>query len=96
MADVPIPSMGRMVYYKLSSSDVDAIYQRRVSKGFQGNTVGVGMVFPAMVVNTWGTNPDSPVNLQVILDGDDSYWASSRQVARGQNDEGYFTWPVRA
>lgn len=96
MADVPVPTVGRIVMYKLSEHDVDEIYKRRVSKGFQGNTVATGGVHPAMVVNTWGTNPDSAVNLQVFLDGDDSYWASSRTVARGQNDQGYFTWPVRA
>lgn len=96
MADVPIPSIGRVVHYKLSESDADEIYKRRVAKGFQGNSVKHGDVFPAMVVVTWGTNPDSAVNLQVFLDGDDSFWATSRKVARGQDDEGCFTWPVRA
>lgn len=95
MADVPIPSMGRIVYYKLSEADADEIYQRRVAKGFKGNTTAHGQVFAAMVVNTAGTSPDSSVNLQVFLDGDDSFWAQSRKVARGRDDEGYFTWPVR-
>jgi hypothetical protein len=52
-----------------------------------GNDVAEGMRFPGVVVRDWAEEhedsrtgmPDDPaVNLQVWLDGNDSYWATSR------------------
>lgn len=39
-----------------------------------GNNVTMGTVCPAMVVRMFG---DSIVNLKVMLDGSDTYWATS-------------------
>ncbi len=44
--------------------------------GHYGNTVLAGDIYPAMIVQTWG---QMTVNLQVHLDGNDTYWATSRQ-----------------
>ena len=55
-----------------------------------GNRVSGGEVYPAMVVHTFG---ETTANLQVSLDGNDTYWATSRQ--EGDN-EGYWSWPPRA
>ena len=44
-----------------------------------GNQVTVGDVFPAMIVRVWGHTEGSACQLQVFLDGNDSYWATSRQ-----------------
>lgn len=44
-----------------------------------GNTVKAGDVFPMVIVRVWGNDPVSAVNGQVLLDGSDAYWATSRQ-----------------
>jgi len=92
------PQLGAIVYYKLSKDDVARINTLRASRSHQsieGNQVSAGDVFPAMIVRTFdsgdtGTVDDNTgtVNLQVNLDGDDTYWATSRQVG---DAEGSYT-----
>ncbi len=41
-----------------------------------GNSVEPGDICPAMVVRVWDSKTGS-VNLQVLLDGSDTYWATS-------------------
>jgi hypothetical protein len=82
--------LGDVVLYRLSAYDVDIIQRIRDTKGakgYQANDVHAGQVFPAQVVRTFdtgdtGTVDDNTgtVNLQVNLDGDDTYWATSRQI----------------
>ena len=55
-----------------------------------GNPVREGDTFPAHVVAVWGDG--SVVNLQVVLDGNDTYWATSR--AEG-DQPGFWSWPPR-
>ena len=43
-----------------------------------GNSVEQGMSFPMVIVRTWGSDPSSAVQGQVMLDGNDTYWATSR------------------
>jgi len=57
-----------------------------------GNRVVAGEVYPAVVVRTFGAGPDCAVNLQVLLDGADTYWATSRCAGPG---EGQWFWPPR-
>jgi hypothetical protein len=58
--------------------------------GHSGNDVAEGDVYPADVVRTFlGTT----VNLQVHLDGNDHYWATSRSEGEGP---GFWSWPSRA
>lgn len=84
-----VPSIGRIVHYRLASWDVDAINRRRSDADASGqrsdgamvhtgNRVAEGDVYPAMIVRCWGDTEGSMVNLQVFLDGNDTYWASSR------------------
>jgi hypothetical protein len=42
-----------------------------------GNQAEEGQVYPAVVVRDWD-EPAGTVNLQVLLDGNDTYWATSR------------------
>jgi hypothetical protein len=56
-----------------------------------GNKVYEGDEFPATVVRTVGV-VGTGVNLQVTLDGNDAYWATSR--AEG-GDPGSWHWPER-
>lgn len=58
-----------------------------------GNATAEGNVYPAMIVRVWSReNPDAPVNLQVHLDGNDTYWAPSRIEGTGP---GSWAWPER-
>jgi hypothetical protein len=54
-----------------------------------GNPVVGGDVFAADVVRVWD---DGHVNLQVKLDGNDTFWATS--VVEGDEDGNWF-WPPR-
>lgn len=91
------PTIGRVVLYKLSEADVIAI-DRDVPQNVQRtdgstrcrrNGVGPGQVFPAQVVSAWG---NSSANLAVALDGDCTYWATSRSEGDGP---GRWSWPKR-
>ncbi|MEU4511754.1 hypothetical protein AB0G05_19860 [Nonomuraea wenchangensis] len=55
-----------------------------------GNRVMTGDVFPAMIVATFG---GSVVNLQVHLDGNDTYWVTSSIEG---DQPGTWHWPPRA
>lgn len=85
-----VPTIGRVVHYKLSVEDVGLIEQRR--GGGPGNRLEAGQNYPALVVRTWGDTSESAVQLQVFLDGPDTYWATSRT----QGDApGQWFWPPR-
>src|SRR5262249_4154899 len=93
-----VPTKGRIVWYVLAADDAKKINKRRSdaflhTEHHQNNPTGVmvhtgneakeGAIYPAMIVETWGDKPDSCVNLKVELDGNDSFWATSRQVGEG-------------
>ena len=101
------PTIGRIVHYTLTQADADAINKRRTDwernrhdevsgdrggKGYiahVGNHAAAGDVCPAMVVRTFDGHA---ANLQVHLDGTDTYWATSRTEGDG---EGHWAWPPR-
>lgn len=58
--------------------------------GHFGNQVSEGDEYPAVVVRAFG---GSTVNLHVLLDGNDTYWATSRQEG---GEPGEWSWPVAA
>lgn len=106
------PTVGRIVHYKITEWDADAINQRRRDAGafnlsldgrpepgdrgrsghvlHTGNEVAEGDVCAAVIVRVF--SPET-VNLQVLLDGNDAYWATSR--AEG-DEPGQWSWPPRA
>lgn len=101
-----MPTLGRIVIYTLSQSDAEQINRRRTDtysiktmvdndkwpSGAQahiGNTVSEWNKFPAVVVRTFG---GEYCNLQVLLDGNDTFWASSRCEGFGPNT---WSWPER-
>lgn len=55
-----------------------------------GNQATAGDVSPAVVVRTFG---GAEANLQVLLDGTDTYWATSRTEG---DQPGFWAWPPRA
>jgi len=60
--------------------------------GHVGNSASAGDVFPATIVRVWGDKPESAVNLQVHLDGNDTFWATSASVGEGPY---HYAWPAR-
>ena len=101
-----IPSIGRIVHYRLSADDAAQIMRRRTTgnsiadrmrlagaQAYIGNDVEEGDTFPMLIVRVWGQSAESAVNGQVFLDGNDWFWATSRTVG---DQSGTFSWPVRA
>lgn len=92
------PTLGHSVHYKLTGADADAVNRRRAEfkadpagrAGLVGNTARAGQVYPADVVASVG---GVAVNLQVKLDGNDTYWVTSPPEGDG---EGQWHWPERS
>jgi hypothetical protein len=57
-----------------------------------GNEAQEGQMYPMLITRVWGDTPESAVNGQVFLDGNDVFWATSRTVG---DQVGQFTWPTR-
>jgi hypothetical protein len=85
-----VPSIGKIVKYKLNQSDADNINTTAKYEGKAANSASAGDVFPAMIVRTWGDTEESAVQLQVFIDGNFIFWATS--VCEGE-DERHFQWP---
>lgn len=59
---------------------------------FRGNGPSVGDVYPLVITRVWGDTAESCINGQVLLDGDDTLWVTSRsQVVEGPDETGM--WP---
>jgi hypothetical protein len=56
----------------------------------EGNSASEGQVFPAFIVAVFGSG--TTANLHVLLDGNDTYWATSRQQG---DDPGQWQWAAR-
>jgi hypothetical protein len=103
-----IPTIGRIVHYCISSADAEQINRRRNdahskvawhrenktgSQVHVGNSVAEGDVFPMVITKVWGDTETSCVNGQVMLDGNDLFWATSVAVGVGPRT---FAWPSRS
>ena len=88
-----IPTQGRIVAYKLTAHDADTINKRRTdlhasefaqqNTGGQchvGNGVTAGDVYPLVITRVWSPLPGGAVNGQVLLDGNDTLWVTSRTL----------------
>ncbi len=99
-----IPTIGRIVHYRLSEQDAAQINKRRAdatshmpehrenSNGVVihiGNSVWPGDVYALVITRTWG---GTVVNGQVLLDGSDTLWVAS--VTEGEGPRNWF-WPPR-
>lgn len=100
------PTVGRTVHYRLTAEDAEAINRRHEhgaahldehranATGAQvhvGNHAAAGFVYPAIIVRTFDNS--LAVNLQVFLDGNDAYWATSRGYST--ETDGCWFWPPR-
>lgn len=94
-----IPSIGRIVHYTLSEQDATEINLRRQDARasldwhrenktgaivHSGNPVSAGDVYPMVITRVWGDTPESAVNGQVLLDGNDLFWTTSVTQGDGQ------------
>lgn len=102
-----IPSIGRIVHYRLGTSDTAQIERRRAdarASGISaeatgavvhaGNAVKAGDVYPMLITRIWATEPTEQTNVQgqVFLDGNDNLWVTSRQ--QGDAESQWFTPPM--
>lgn len=91
-----IPTTGRIVAYTLAAVDAESINKRRSdarASGFAatnsgavvhvGNDAHEGDVLPMVIVRAWGDTEGSAVNGQVLLDGTDTLWVTSRTQGDG-------------
>ncbi|SHI68744.1 hypothetical protein [Streptomyces sp. 3214.6] len=89
---MPNLTIGRTVIYRLSEDDARQITQDRIHNGVYGNAASEGDCYPAVVVRTFPENPDDVCNLKVLLDGPDTFWATSRHEG---DTPGTWAWPGR-
>lgn len=86
------PTAGRLVHYTISEYDAKVIASQRKAAGLTAtNEARPGDVLPATIIRVWSTETGCS-NLQVHLDGPDTYWATSRAE---REDPGYWIWPPR-
>lgn len=100
------PTIGRIVVYRVSSQDADAINRRRkdaaeklawhqaLKSGAQihvGNAVKEGDEFPLVITRVWGDAEYSAFNGQLFLDGNDLYWVTSTCIGTKPRE---CYWPV--
>lgn len=101
-----IPSIGRIVHLRLSAECAKSINRRREDAKCScignaalgcvvhaGNSVKEGDIFPLLITRVWADQPtdQTAVNGQVLLDGNDTFWATS--VAQGDGSGQWFEPP---
>ncbi|MGH7877027.1 MAG: hypothetical protein ACRENM_05070 [Candidatus Dormibacteraceae bacterium] len=83
----------RRVTRHMGGGETDPGYEGRTGHvEHTGNAVSEGDVYPAVIVRTFGSDLGTS-NLHVLLDGNDSYWATSRTEG---DEPGNWHWPERA
>lgn len=90
------PTTGRILLYKLSQADINAIEAKRAGIGWVGNPLCAGEVVPMIAVRIFEDEFGAGipgVNGKLMLDGEDSFWATSR---REGSEPGTWSWPPRA
>lgn len=95
---IPTPSVASSGI-ALNATDVEQIAARRRETNVYGNSVSAGDIYPAMIVcvhsNKESAPPDAFCNLKVMLDGPDTYWATSRKVGSPDEDGAYHWMPYQ-
>ncbi len=83
------PRLCSLVVYTIGSGDAEQVNRRRADGDAIGNQVRAGDEYPAIVVRDFN-EASGTVNLKVLLDGNDDYWATSRVRGTGY---GEWHWP---
>lgn len=85
------PTVGRTVLYTISASDESFLASRFSDQiGRTLNKPRAGDVYPAVIVRVFS---EFGANLKVQLDGEPTFWATSRGPGEG---EGHWAWPTIA
>lgn len=85
------PTLGRIVLYTLGDSEAAELVKKYGDQiGRTLNQPRAGQAYPAMIVAVFS---DTCVNLRVQLDGEPTYWATSRTLGEG---EWRWAWPTIA
>ena len=94
-----IPTIGKIVTYRLTAQDADAINNRRkdareklpwhhaIRSGAQihvGNDVKKGEIYPLIITKVWGKDETAAFNGQLLLDGNDLFWVTSTSFGTGE------------
>ena len=98
------PKPGDWVTYYPTEAQAQAINDRRAMSGYaatphvgitlhQGNTVSPDTGYPMLITRAWGEKPDSYVNGQAFLDGNDVIWVCSAK-ASVKPEPGNYVWPA--
>lgn len=82
---------GRIVYYVFDQGAVDRVHYDRQMAGQFGHPLKPGDVYPAMVVRVLDGDAGL-VNLTVMLDGPDTFWATSVPSALMPESHGTWHW----
>jgi hypothetical protein len=95
-----IPTIGRIVHLRISAECAKSINKRRfdakeseiaaTNSGaiiHHGNLVLENDVYPLLITKIWSDKPteSTPINGQIFLDGNDSFWVTSVQQGDGPN-----------
>ena len=76
-----IPSVGRIVHYRLASGDLGQVQYKQ--PGMSCNPHREGDIVPMLICRVWagpdGANEQTCVNGQAFVDGNFSLWVTSRQ-----------------
>lgn len=85
------PTVGRTVHYILGPDDADKINRRRsdAERHMAEHRTRAGEAYPLAITRVW---PDDTVNGQVLLDGNDTLWVTSRKA---DNQPATWAWPPR-
>ena len=89
--DHPLITIGMVVHYCMTERDCNFLKHQRMV----GNEPQPGSVYPAIAVHVWSTRE---ANLQVFLDGRDTYWAPgclSDSLDGNEHARGTWRWPSR-
>lgn len=87
-----IPSVGRIVHYKLGEYDIKEL-DDRLGRASHLNPPMEGEIYPMLIVRVWADEPTetTAVNGRVFLDGRHDHWVTSRQQGDGP---GHWSDPV--
>lgn len=88
-----IPSIGRIVHYRLTESDVASISYQHDGTVKSCNVPRAGDVYPLVITRVWDEpTEESGINGQVMLDGNFTLWVTSRSQG---DDLGNWSAPPR-
>lgn len=77
---------------KLNAAGVTLASQNLGAQIHTGNSVTEGDVYPLIITRVWGADATSPINGQLLLDGNDVLWVTSVPQGTGPRT---WAWPVK-